>query len=50
MVVVGVMVVVVEEAEGTVETEGLEVGGTAEDEKEGEGVADSTAVGGIRPF
>ena len=45
-VVVGV-VVVVEEAGGTVETErgGWEVGVTAEDEEEeGEGVADSAAV------
>ena len=47
VVVVGVMVVVVEEAGGAVETEGWEVGGTAEDEEEGEGVADSAAVGGI---
>ena len=46
VVVVGVMVVVVEEAGGAVETEGWEVGGTAEDEEEGEGVADSAAVGG----
>ena len=45
VVVVGVMVVV-EEAGGAVETEGWEVGGTAEDEEEGEGVADSAAVGG----
>ena len=46
-VVVGV-VVVVEEAGGAVETErgGWEVGGTAEDEEEGEGVADSAAIGG----
>ena len=42
---VGVMVVVVEEAEGAVETEGLEVGRTVEDEEEGEGVADSAAAG-----
>ena len=42
---VGVMVVVVEEAEGAVETEGLEVGGTVEDEEEGEGLADSAAAG-----
>ena len=41
-----VVVAVVEEA-GAVETErgGWEVGGTAEDEEEGEGVADSAAVG-----
>ena len=45
VVVVGEMVVVVEEAGGAVETEGWEVGGTAEDEEEGEGVADSAAVG-----
>ena len=45
VVVVGVMVVVVEEAGGAVETEGWEVGGTAEDEEEGKGVADSAAVG-----
>ena len=44
VVVVGVMVVVVEEAGGAVETEGWEVGGTAEHEEEGEGVADSAAV------
>ena len=46
-VVVGVVVVVVE-AGGVVETErvGWEVGGTAEDEKEGKGVADSAAIGG----
>ena len=41
-----VVVAVVEEA-GAVETErgGWEVGGTAEDEEEREGVADSAAVG-----
>ena len=39
------MVVVVEEAGGAVETEreGWEVGRTAEDEEEGEGVTDSAA-------
>ena len=42
-----VVVAVVEEA-GAVETErrGWEVGGTAEDEEEREGVADSAVVGG----
>ena len=46
-----VVVAVVEEA-GAVETErgGWEVGGTAEDEQEREGVADSAAVGTVRQF
>ena len=46
-----VVVAVVEEA-GAVETErgGWEVGGTAEDEEEGEGVADSAAAGTMRKF